>query len=280
MNMILDKACCFLTTHLTQIPKIEEIVVNPNFTGVLLENQDMGMAMNIRKGVGNEAATSIKPIEDLIGFGGFSGLERLSEANDPLMLSVRVALINALSKPFMTAEFLQARGYETARGRDSYSIKERVKDKTVVIVGFGGNVTRIASRAAKVYVTELEPEQFYSRVFSKHGASRGPFCATVIHARDAKPYFQKADAVVLTGCTLVTGTMEGILAQCRGKEVFVYGVTAGFFPEPLFDMGVEAIAPPVVTDSSGMMDALKNCGPMVERFFSESGQELFIQKNK
>jgi len=209
MNMILDQACLFLSRELHEISEIREIVVNPNFTGVLLENDDMGMAMNIRKGPGNDSETPITAIEVLIGLDGLSGLERLAKAADPLMLSIKVALINALSKPFMTKDYLEARGYRTAQGRDNYSIKEMVKDQTVVIVGFGGNVTKIAS---------------------------------------------------------------------RGEKVFVYGVTAGFFPEPLFDMGVDAIATSIVTDSSGMMDALKNCGPMVERFFSESCQELFIQK--
>lgn len=280
MNMILDQACLFLNQELRETSGIREIVVNPNFTGVLLENDDMGMAMNIRKGPGNDNEISVTAIEDLIGIDGLKGLERLAKAADPLMLSVKEAIINALSKPFMTKEYLEAKGYGTAQGRDNYSIKEMIKDKTVVIVGFGGNVTKIASRAAKVYVTELEPERFHSRVVNKTGSSLGPFCATLVHAKDAGQYFQKADAVVLTGCTLVTETMEGILEQCLGKKVFIYGVTAGFFPKPLFDIGVDAIATTIVTDSFRMMDSLKNCGPMVERFFSESGQELFIQKKK
>ena len=278
--MILDQACLFLSRELHEIPEIREIVVNPNFTGVLLKNDDMGMAMNIRKGPGHDSETPITALEDLIGLDGLSGLERLAKAADPLMLSVKVALINALSKPFMTKDYLEARGYRTAQGRDNYSIKEMVKDQTVVIVGFGGNVTKIASRAAKVYVTELEPERFHSRVINKTGSSLGPFCATLVHAKDAEQYFKKADAVVLTGCTLVTQTMEEILKQCQDKKIFVYGVTAGFFPKPLFDMGVDAIATSIVTDSSRMMDSLKNCGPMVERFFSESCQELFIQKKQ
>ncbi len=280
MNMILDRACRFLNRELSGNPQIREIVVNPNFTGVLLENDDMGMAMNIRKGSDHGADSSMSGIEKLIGLGGLTGLEGLEKAGDPLMLSVKVALINALSKPFMTKEYLEGRGYETARGRDNYSIKDMVKDKTVVIVGFGGNVTKIASKAAKVYVTELEPERFYSKVINRNGSFQGPLCATLVHARDAAFCFKEADAVVLTGCTLVTRTMEDILKQCRGKNVFIYGVTAGFFPEPLFDMGVDAVATTVVTDSARMADALKNCGPMVERFFSESGQELFIRKSK
>ena len=161
--MILDQACLFLHQELHEISKIREIVINPNFTGVLLEDDDMGMAMNVRKGSGNPAETFIQAIETLIGLDGLTGLDRLAKAADPLLLSVKVALINAMSKPFMTEEYLHTGGYITAQGRDHYSIKEMVKHQTVVIVGFGGNVAKIASRAARVYVTELEPERFYSR---------------------------------------------------------------------------------------------------------------------
>ena len=57
-------------------------------------------------------------------------------------------------------------------------------------------------------------------------------------------------------------------------------MTAAFFPESLFGMGVDTIATTVVDDGEKMMDALVNCGPMVERFFSSAGRELLIEKEK
>ena len=73
--------------------------------------------------------------------------------------------------------------------------------------------------------------------------------------------------------------MESILEQCRGKDVYVYGISAGFSPEPLFERGVTAVATTIVQDGEMMADCLKNCGPMVERFFGPAGLELFIRPN-
>lgn len=278
--MILDSVVRFLENRLSSAPGIREITVNPGFTGVLLESGDMGLAMNVRKGTGFDQIRFYNDMAFLIGMEGLEGSRRLEHACDPLTLSVRVALINALSRPFMTPENLQKAGHDVAVGPDRYSIAELMTDKVVVIVGFGGNVTRIAEKARKVYVTELDPERFSSVVINSLGAFKGPFSSDIIHAGAADPYFKTADAVVLTGCTLVTQTMESILEKCCNKQVIVYGWTAGFFPEPLFEMGVDAISMSVVQDSEKMMEILKNCGPMAERFFPQAGQELFIKRKK
>ncbi|MFA5906013.1 MAG: DUF4213 domain-containing protein [Desulfobacula sp.] len=68
MTMILDRVCGFLNREVRENPEIREIVINPNFTGVLLENNDMGMAMNIRKGSDHDAESYID-IEKIIGLG-------------------------------------------------------------------------------------------------------------------------------------------------------------------------------------------------------------------
>lgn len=278
--MILSHISRYLSEQPGGLPAVEEIVFNPNFTGVMLENKDMGMAMNIREGSRTDSGNALELAEALIGENGSSALTLAAQAEGHLAMSVRVALINALSVPLMNRAHLEQCGYSVAFGRENYSLKEMVAGKSVVIVGFGGNVTKIAGCAEHVVVTELEPERFFSRVVNKDGLANGPFCADVISADHASQAFEKASVVVLTGCTLVTRTMEDILQQCRGKEVYVYGVTASFFPDLMFELGVDAVATTIVRDSDGMMNALKNCGPMVERFFGSAGRELFIQRKK
>jgi uncharacterized protein len=279
--MIVDQAIAFLKERLipegTRTPDLCEMVINPNFTGVRLDNGQMGMAMNIRSG--NEPDAFAREARHLIGRDGFQVLDLLKDKTEPLAASARVALVNALSRPVMTPRSLEQRGFAVATGQKGYSVKERVRGKVVTIVGFGGNVTKIAATASKVYVTELTPHLFQSRTISRDGVATGPFCAELVHSREAGRAFEQSEAVLLTGCTLVTGTMEPILKQCRGKEVVVYGITAGFSPEPLFERGVTAVATTIVQDGEMMADCLKNCGPMVERFFGPAGLELFIRPN-
>lgn len=276
--MILDYIGRYLERNADTHCQISQIVVNPNFSGVQLDNRDVGVAMNIRSGDRHNTARISGSLEKLIGMTASAGIEQLGRASDPLSVSLQVALINALSRPLMTKKNLEQKGFRVSVGRDTYSIKDMVENETVVVVGFGGNVTGIAARAANTYVTELEPERFYSTVIGSSGVSHGPGCAQIIPADQADPCFEKADTIILTGCTLVTHTMEGILEKYRQKRIIIYGMTASFYPEILFEKGVDAVACTVVTDGDTMMQALADCGPMVERFFSRAGQELFIQR--
>ncbi|MCP4020699.1 MAG: DUF364 domain-containing protein [Desulfobacteraceae bacterium] len=276
MNRILCRARDFLKLRVHKDLKIKEIVFNPNFTGVQLDNHDAGVAMNIRLG----SWILTQDIEPLIGKNAFEVLSLLENSQGPLMASVQVALINALSKPLMSPEFLSENGYDAATDLENHSIKEMVKDDTVVIVGFSSNIVEISSTAKKVYVSELAPQQFQSHVINSHGVLAGPSCAELIHSDDANKAFAKADTVILTGCTLVTETMEFVLGQCKEKQVLVYGVTASFFPKPLFDLGVDAVTTAIFHNGDAVMDSLTNYGPMAERFFKQASQKFFIQKSK
>ena len=80
----------------------------------------------------------------------------------------------------------------------------------------------ISRKAKKVYVSELDPEVFKSTILNQDGVSFGPNCAEVVNAKDAAACFDAADVILLTGSSLVTGTMESILEQCRDKYVTLY----------------------------------------------------------
>ncbi len=274
--MILDEAVEFLRQNLTSIPSIEKVVINPCFSGLLLENGDMGISMNVRKGTGYNDANLNDQLKKLIGKDGITAVSGLDTLIDPVACSIKLALINALSQPFMMDDYLKKQAYHVESGGSKYSGEFINSNETVAIVGYGGNVRGISQRAKKVYVTELVPDMFRSTVITATDIKRGPFCADLVNALDAAPVFQKADTVMLTGCALVTNTMEYVLEQCKEKKIIVYGCSAGFFPAPLFKRGINVISSRRITDSETMMGLLENCAGMVERFFPLASEEVMI----
>ncbi|MBW2605247.1 MAG: hypothetical protein JRE28_13190 [Deltaproteobacteria bacterium] len=277
--MILNEITAYLNRHLTDRPGIEQMVINPCFSGVLLENGDMGISMNVRKGTGYSDAALNEQLKTFIGKDGMTVAAELEVEDDPVAGSVKLALINALSQPFMTQDYLCKMGYHAEFGGTGYPDHYIANDKTVAIVGYGGNVRGVSKKAAKVFVTELEPDMFRSIVISATGFQRGPICADLVHALEAAPVFRKADTILLTGCTLVTGTMEEVLEQGKEKNIIVYGCSACFYPAPLFQRGVNVISTRKITDSQTMVELLANCAGMVERFFPLASEELVITRN-
>lgn len=283
--MILREVMDHLYDNLTYGPKLEKIVINSGFSGMLLDNGAMGIAMNIRSGglfndrvienfladkPGKQGLDVARELEEKI--------EQLSpESNSTLVLrSLLVALLNALSRPLLNEEYLNSLGYKLTIGAEKHVSQQVQEGETVTIVGFGGMVRNVAKIAGKTYVSELEPSLFKSTIFSKEGLVYGPQCAQVVAAGTAASYFHASDTIFITGCTLVSNTMEEILAQCQGRRVIVYGHTAGLFPGPLFKRGVSLVSTGRVTDSPLMVDLLTNCAGAVERFFPQATEDVQI----
>lgn len=236
--MILQEVISILKESLTDVPKVQKIVINPGFTGVKLENGNMGLAMNVRSGTDFDPEVH-KFMVDQIGENGLEvaavllekALAVTSDKSRYLLFSVLVALLNALSHHLMSEEYLRTLGYEVEVGSEKYPNHLVKAGEVVTIVGFGGMVRQIAQIARKTFVTELEPGLFQSALITGSGIRYGPSCAQLVPASNADACFREADTVFITGCTLVTNTMEEILEKSKGRRIIVYGSTAGFFPK-------------------------------------------------
>jgi len=281
--MIIDEIQALLEERLTQIPTIQKIILNSGFSGVLLSDGAMGIAMNVRSG--SYASDEMEQLlSQLIGTDALAATARLTVEQEQsaelkakhLLRSVLIATYNALSKPFMNDDYLARFNYRCIYGKEHAPADEIVEGETVTLVGFGGMVRTLAQKARKVYVTELEPEIFRSRTFSAEGVAHGPNCAEIVQAANAREYFAKSDTIFVTGCTLVTDTMDEILKLCEGRKIVVYGGTAAFIPDVLLTRGVSSIRTTFIHDSALMIDLLENCAGAVERFFPLASENMVI----
>ena len=282
--MILDETYQILSTMIDDVPAIQKIILNSGFTGVILDNDSMGIAMNIRSGLNTEKAAadflqtlihkkSLAAADEIL-----KGIrkEKSSGAQTYLVHSVLVALYNALSQKFINESCLSPLGCRTIIGADKSPSDDVTNGETVTIVGFGGMVRPITKVAGQTFITELEPDLFSSTIISERGIEKGPDCCTIVPSESDKDYFKKSGTVFVTGCSLVTGTMDSILDHCRGKNIIVYGATAGFIPQPLLKRGVKKIRTLRITDTRLMAELLINCAGTVERFFPMASETVLI----
>lgn len=267
-------------------PKVEQIIINTGFTGLVLEDKNMGIAMNVRSGDISDNVYG-DYLRGLIGMEALPAAENILNKmeqfkpiyhNNHLMNSILIALYNALSKPFMNKGYLGKLGcaieYPDMKATGFEGVNP---DDILTIVGFGGMVRPLSSIAKETYVTELNPELFISTLISSRGVEKGPNCCRLIRSDEAGLYFKKADTVYITGSALVTDTMEEILEQCFGKKVVLYGATAGFLPQPLLKRGVHIIRSLEIEDSALMVELLLNCAGAVERFFPMAARNMVIK---
>jgi uncharacterized protein (DUF4213/DUF364 family) len=67
----------------------------------------------------------------------------------------------------------------------------------------------------------------------------------------------KANFLLITGTTLLTDSLEAILALCKpSAEVIVVGPTASIHPQALFERGATRLGGIRVSDADGLLDIL------------------------
>ncbi len=74
-----------------------------------------------------------------------------------------------------------------------------------------------------------------------------------------KSKLEDCNKVLCTSTTLLNETLEEILYHCKNAEkISLIGPTAGFLPDPVFNLGVDVIGGLNVSDSSLFVDLFKN----------------------
>ncbi|MCR4419758.1 MAG: DUF364 domain-containing protein [Clostridia bacterium] len=258
--------------------RVSQIVVNTGFTGVLLENGQAGMAMNIRS-AGRPAQADLDFLQEVIGRPALDLASR-SLGYGRLALSAGVAALSALSQPYLDQSFLGPHNLKVDRvdtGR--FPDHGITPGSRVGMVGFGGGAWRMAGLAGQLVVTELEPELFRSRIISREGVVEGPTRFRLAPAAESPYLLAGCDTVLITGCALVSRTIDELLATCRNSRVVIYGPSASLLPLPFFrHPQVAAITTIRVLDGTKLMNLLANAGPGVERLLAEASESLYIRR--
>ena len=169
--------------------------------------------------------------------------------------SVGVAALSALSQPFLTPSALSARGIALADGDFSRQLKQ---EDRVGLVGFGGLVRRLRGRCREVHVTDFRPRQEFQAMVIADAVTYSPDWVHVHGPEDNREVLGKADAVAITGSALVNGTMAELLGYSRSARlVSVYGASAAFIPDVLFEQGVHMVQAHRVTDPQAFADGMR-----------------------
>jgi uncharacterized protein (DUF4213/DUF364 family) len=276
--MIVREVYAYLNAELDSVPRVEQIVVNTGFTGVLLDNGEAGIAMNIRSGI-RPAGVELEFLKGEIGRSALTLAEQ-AWSDHLLLASAGVAALSALSQPFLNQVFLdQHRLVASSESFSDVLASDVVPGTRVGMVGFGGAVRGVARKAAEVIVTELDPDLFQSYLLGREGMVEGPTGVRLVDVEEGRELLRTVDTLLVTGCALVSQSLDELLETSNAPRIIVYGPTASVLPLPLFRRSqVFKVTTIHITDGAGMINLLASGGGAVERFFPEFSQNLTITR--
>jgi len=251
---------------------IERAVIGIFFSGVILNNGHAGISATPIKEI-PEAVCCPSSARSMPNAGHLterSVVKYLKDAtsNIPMKKAMGIAVLSALSS--YCREIGLTEGYDMEVGVDALDCVDLRDDTYPVLIGAIGPFLRVLKSRKKPFsVVELDT--------STLKPDELPFYVPPDKTGEIVP---KADVLVITGTTLINGTLEGILEIARpDTKVVVVGPTASILPHAFFKRGVDILGGDIITHPQKMLDTLAEGGSGYHLYGHSAERVLVTQKS-
>jgi uncharacterized protein (DUF4213/DUF364 family) len=218
----------------------------PPFSVAILENGAVGIAYNLfhRDQKERQRYLAWDTGEAVAGRSADEAMAWLL-SDDPLEKTVGMAVLNALSQDFLNKHPV---AYRLDTQSDLFSLMQLDKTSRVGVVGFfRPMMQRLVDNAGEVVVIEQAPELL---------RESHPFTMT------ADPTaLQACDKILITATTVLNDSLPVLMPHCANAAfVAMMGPTAGFLPDAVFELGVDAVGFTRVENLDLFMDRFASGG--------------------
>jgi uncharacterized protein (DUF4213/DUF364 family) len=245
--------------------KITDVRVGQYLSAVLLSDGKIGVASSLE----DEHPFCSKEERD---FGDFTPLKIIgqnvldllrSQKDYKLVASLKIAVLNAIS-----AGIINSGKYRITENCDPIELIDFTGTQTITIVGaFQSYIRKISQTGSKLYVLELNENSF-----------RDEDKKYYVPASEFRKIIPLSDVVIITGQTLVNGTIDELLNFVkRDSSVIVTGPSGSIVPDVLFSNGVSMIGALKVTNPDLVFDVVGQ-GGLGYHLFRYCAQKICISK--
>jgi uncharacterized protein len=230
---------------------LRRVAVKQGWNVVIGSDGQCGMAMNFTgwERAFGEPQLDFAQLQASIGDSLFNVAAGRLDMESWQERSIGVAAMSALSQPLLTPASLEARGFLVSPPDVDFASLIQPED-VVAIVGYGGAVARSLGKCKELHVLDMRSrESVLTTLVTEHGVGLVPTEVVLHPASEDEAVLGKATAVTITGSALVNGTFDSLLQWSAGARLItVYGASAGFIPDVLFERGVHMLHSSRITD--------------------------------
>lgn len=251
---------------------VERAVLGLFFSGVKLSDGHGGLCFTpikeIPEAVCCPSSARAMPLSGRLG--GRSATRYLDDikSGNVLKRALGIATLNALSAACW--EKVSDRGYEFELGKDAFDeIQIDPQKKAVVVGALVPIIKKLLAAQADFHILEMDPSTLKPKEL--------PFYAPAGRAAEFVP---QADLLVITGTTLLNGTLPELLLMAKaGAEIVVTGPTASMLPDAFFARGTTLLGGILVTKPDDLLDIISEGGSGYH-FFGKSAERIVIRRRE
>lgn len=225
--------------------KLENIGFSGLWTIVKGSDEQSGLAFTFNREHAVYGIVDTHPLLSLQKFVGkplFVLAEYLLGQEALILNCALVATLNALTRPLILGDNLESNysNYIYHPQSDDWLDFIRPDDK-VTMIGFGP-VHDILKHAESCSVCDMRAKSALQTLSVGEHIEYGPKGVNIYGADETEKILSDSSVVLITGCTLVNGTIEKLIKwSARARVIGVYGWSAAILPEFLMQLGVNYI---------------------------------------
>jgi uncharacterized protein len=225
---------------------LESVVLSGHWTMVKGSADQSGFAFAFN---GEHAVYGTLDTEPLLSLQRFVGkplfmlVEHLLDEDALILRAALVATLNALTRPLVLGDQLKANYGKYLHSSPPGDWLDFIRpDDHVTMIGYGP-VKDVLAHVESCSVCDMRPRGVLQTLSVGRSIEYGPKGVTVCGASEAPEVLAGSSVVLITGSTLVNGTIDGLVAWAAGARVIgVYGWSAAILPEYLVQLGTNYIA--------------------------------------
>ncbi|RJX34911.1 MAG: Fis family transcriptional regulator [Desulfarculus sp.] len=248
--------------------RVQRLVAGLFFTGVKLSSGAAGVCFTPVKDIPQAVCcpSSAGRIFNPASLAGLPAGELLAglDSPEPLKRAAAIAGLNALHA--MCLERGLTGAWSLRLDLDAQDAVEMGPQAKVAVVGaLVPTLRALKARGGPWWVVEQDPRTLKGQELERY-----------VPAADMASAVGQADLVFITGTTLVTQTLEPILAAARPQaKVVVLGPTSSMSPEPLFARGADVVGGVWVRRPDELLEVLA-AGGSGYHFFDSLAQRIVM----
>jgi uncharacterized protein len=242
--------------------KLTRVGLMPKWTAVIGTDRQCGITLNFteHQHIFGKPFVDTERLRSFIGADLFKVAEYYTKSSGLLERSVGASTVSALSQPLLTPESLEQRGYHILDDKTGFP-GLLIPDDIAVMVGYGGRaLDLVPGKCREFHVTDIRPRKDFHTLIIDSDIYYVPTNMIIHPAEDNAEVISRATAVLITGATLVNGTLEDLLKSAsRARLVYVWGPSASVIPDVLFERGVKYLETYYISDPRAFeLDLLNN----------------------
>lgn len=250
--------------------RVERAVFGLFYSGVKLSTGHGGLCFtpvkDMPEAVCCPSSAKVMPLSGRLGDRPVEDYLKDIFSGNVLRRTLGIAALNALGQ--IAWEKKPTPGFELISDANAFDLLEP-KDfsKTVVIGALAPMLKKLIAAEADFRILEMDPRTLKEREM--------PYYLPTDRADECVP---EADLLVITGVTLLNGTLDGLLEMARpDAEILITGPTVGTFPKILAKHGVTMLGGVEVTRPDELLNLLSEAGSGYH-FFGKYALRTVVRK--